>query len=283
MRKSQATRILTAAELARARGCLDRVLASSYFAQSDRQYRFLKFIVTETLAGRIERLKGYAIAVKVFDRDATFDPAVDAIVRVEAGRLRAKLREYYDREGRTDPVRFELPKGAYVIRIERQEPAAPASAKEFHPLRVKAARNGASAQLRSARDRPSLAVLPFANMSSHSEQEHFVDGITDGLITELSRLPNLFVTSRHSSFVYKRVSKRAEQIGDELGIRYLLEGSVQRAAERVRITVQLIDAASGAHLWAERYDRQLEDIFAVQDDVIQRIVDVLQMRFSPRG
>src|ERR1700689_964441 len=95
-----------------------------------------------------------------------------------------------------------------------------------------------------------------------------------------NRLPGLFLISRHSSFVYKGVSKRAEQIGAELGIRYLLEGSVQRAGERVRITVQLIDTASGAHLWAERYDRELKDVFAVQDDVTRRIVTVLQVRFA---
>jgi TolB-like protein len=123
-------------------------------------------------------------------------------------------------------------------------------------------------------------VLPFSNMSSDPEQEYFADGITDGLITELARLPGLFVISRHSSFVYKGVSKRAEEIGAELGIRYLLEGSVQRKAERVRITAQLIDTASGAHLWAERYDRELKDFFAVQDDVTQRIVNVLQVKFA---
>jgi TolB-like protein len=125
----------------------------------------------------------------------------------------------------------------------------------------------ASTRLQPIEDRPSLAVLPLVNMSSNPEQEYFADGITDGLITELSRLPGLFVISRHSSFVYKGISKRAAEIGAELGIRYLLEGSVQRAAMRVRITVQLIDAASGAYLWAERYDRELKDIFAVQDDV----------------
>jgi adenylate cyclase len=117
-------------------------------------------------------------------------------------------------------------------------------------------------------------------MSSHPDQEYFADGITDGLITELSRLPGLFVISRHSSFVYKGVSMRAEDIGAELGIRYLLEGSVQRAADRVRITVQLIDTVSGAHLWAERYDRELTDIFALQDEVAQRVVSVLQVKLA---
>ncbi len=270
----------TDAEIVKARSCLDRILASPCFVQSERQQRFLKFIVTETLAGRTDRLKGYTIAVEVFDRDVSFDPAIDAIVRVEAARLRAKLREYYDREGRTDPVRFELPKGAYVIRMEWRAPETTLSLQESPDARAKTVGHAMSTRLRPIEDRPSLAVLPFANMSSIPDQEYFADGITDGLIAELSRLPGLFVISRHSSFVYKGVSKRAEEIGAELGIRYLLEGSVQRAAERVRITVQLIDAASGAHLWAERYDRELKDIFALQDDVTQRIVNVLQVKFA---
>jgi adenylate cyclase len=270
----------TPAEIAKARSCLERILASSCFVQSDRQQRFLEFIVTEALAGRTDRLKGYTIAIEVFDRDVSFDPAVDAIVRVEAARLRAKLREYYDREGRADPVRFELPKGAYAIRMEWRAPETTLSPKEPPEVRTKRGEETNSSHLRPIEDRPSLAVLPFANMSSIAEQEYFADGITDGLITELSRLPGLFVISRHSSFVYKGVSKRAEQIGAELGIRYLLEGSVQRAADRVRITVQLIDTASGAHLWAERYDRELEDIFAVQDDVTRRIVNVLQVKLA---
>jgi adenylate cyclase len=270
----------TDAEIVKARTCLDRILASPCFVQSERQQRFLKFIVTETLAGHTDRLKGYTIAIEVFDRDVSFDPAIDAIVRVEAARLRAKLREYYDREGRTDPVRFELPKGAYVIRMEWRAPETTLSLQESPDARAKTVEHAMSTRPRPIEDRPSLVVLPFANMSSDSEQEYFADGITDGLIAELSRLPGLFVISRHSSFVYKGVSKRAEEIGAELGIRYLLEGSVQRAAERVRITVQLIDAASGAHLWAERYDRELKDIFAVQDDVTQRIVNVLQVKFA---
>jgi adenylate cyclase len=270
----------TDAEIAKARTCLDRILASPCFVQSERQQRFLKFIVTESLAGRTDRLKGYSIAVEVFDRDVSFDPGIDAIVRVEAARLRGKLREYYEREGRTDPVRFDLPKGAYLIRMEWRPPGTMPSPQEPPEARAHTVGQAISPRLQPIEDRPSLAVLPFANISSDSEQAYFADGITDGLIAELSRLPGLLVISRHSSFVYKGVSKRAEQIGAELGIRYLLEGSVQRAAERVRITVQLIDAASGAHLWAERYDRELKDIFAVQDDVTQRIVSVLQVKFA---
>jgi len=120
----------TDAEIAKARTCLDKILASPCFVQSERQQRFLKFIVTESLAGRTDRLKGYTIALEVFDRGVSFDPGIDAIVRVEAARLRAKLREYYEREGATDPVRFELPKGAYLIR----RPCRPGSS---HPKRAR--------------------------------------------------------------------------------------------------------------------------------------------------
>jgi adenylate cyclase len=283
MARSSRNEDLPDADVVKARTCLDRLLASPYFAQSERQQRFLKFVVTETLTGHADRLKGYTIAVEVFDRDVSFDPAVDAIVRVEAARLRAKLREYYEREGRTDPVRFELPKGAYAIRMEWRALQTVHPAQDSPDIRAQPVRHAASTGPLPIDDRPSLAVLPFANMSSDSEQEYFADGITDGLIAELSRLPGLFVISRHSSFAYKAVSKRAEEIGAELGIWYLLEGSVQRAAQRVRITVQLIDAASGAHLWADRYDRELKDIFAVQDDVTQRIVTVLQGKFAAAG
>ncbi len=118
----------------------------------------------------------------------------------------------------------------------------------------------------------SLAVLPFANMSRDVDQEYFIDGITEDLITDLSKVPGLFVIARHSSFVYKNMAHNIKSIGKELGVRYLLEGSVRRVGNRVRITGQLIDAASGGHLWADRFDRDLKDIFEVQDEVVGRIV-----------
>src|ERR1700722_11612514 len=191
----------TDAEIAKARTCLDRILSSSCFVQSERQQRFLKFVVTETLAGHTDRLKGYTIALEVFDRDVSFDPGIDAIVRVEAARLRAKLREYYEREGRTDPVRFELPKGAYLIHMEWRAPETMPSRQQSHEARAQTIGQAISRRLQPIEDRPSLAVLPFANLSSDSEQAYFADGITDGLMAELSRVRGLFLPSRHSSFV----------------------------------------------------------------------------------
>ena len=120
-------------------------------------------------------------------------------------------------------------------------------------------------------DKPSIAVLPFTNMSGDPEQEYFSDGITEDIITELSRFRSLFVIARNSSFHYKGQSPRVQDVGRELGIHYVVEGSVRRAGNRVRITAQLVEAESGNHLWAERYDRDLENIFDVQDEVVQEI------------
>ncbi len=116
-------------------------------------------------------------------------------------------------------------------------------------------------------NKPSIAVLPFENMSGDPEQEYFSDGITEDIITELSKISGLFVIARHSSFVYKEKSVSVKQVGRDLGVRYVLEGSVRKAGNRLRITAQLIDSGTDNHLWAERYDRDLTDIFAVQDEV----------------
>ena len=122
---------------------------------------------------------------------------------------------------------------------------------------------------------PSLAVLPFASMSTERDQEYFTDGLTEDLITDLSKIAGLFVIASHSSFAYKGRSLDVRSIARELGVRYLLEGSARRATGRVRINAQLIDAIGGGHLWAERFDRDADDIFAVQDEVTAKIVEAL--------
>jgi adenylate cyclase len=131
-------------------------------------------------------------------------------------------------------------------------------------------------------DKPSIAVLPFSNISGDVEQEYFVDGITEDIITDLSKVSGLFVAARNSAFTYKGTSAKVQQVSRDLGVRHVLEGSVRKAANRVRITAQLIDGASGGHLWAERYDRDLTDIFAVQDDIAHSIVDALKVKLLPK-
>ncbi|QKC83480.1 adenylate/guanylate cyclase domain-containing protein [Mesorhizobium sp. NZP2077] len=124
-------------------------------------------------------------------------------------------------------------------------------------------------------DKPSIVVLPFVNMSADAEQAYFVDGLTEDLITDLSKVPELFVIARNSSFAYKGRSTDTRQIARELGVKYVLEGSARRVADRVRINAQLIDAPAGGHIWADRFDRDLADIFAAQDEVVGKIVEAL--------
>ena len=125
-------------------------------------------------------------------------------------------------------------------------------------------------------DKPSLAVLPFANLSGDPEQEYFADGMVEEIVTALSRIRWLFVIARNSSFTYKGQAVDVKQVGRELGVRYVLEGSVRKAGNRVRITGQLIDALTGAHLWADRFDGSLEDVFDLQDKVASSVAGVIE-------
>ncbi len=129
-------------------------------------------------------------------------------------------------------------------------------------------------------DNPSIAVLPFSNMSSDRDQEYFSDGITDDLITALSRLPGVFVIARSSTFTYKGRAAKVQDIGRDLGVAYVLEGSVRKSDNKLRVTAQLVETTGGNHLWAERYDRPLKDIFAVQDEIVLKIVTTLKLQFT---
>ena len=129
-------------------------------------------------------------------------------------------------------------------------------------------------------DRPSVAVLPFDNMSGDPEQEYFVDGMTEDIITDLSKISGLFVIARNSVFAYKGKPTDIQEVSRKLGVRFVIEGSVRKSGDRVRINAQLVDGTTGGHLWAERYDRKLEDIFAVQDEVAQHIIEALRVRLT---
>jgi len=129
-------------------------------------------------------------------------------------------------------------------------------------------------------DEPSIAILPFVNMSGDPKQEYFSDGLTDEIIANLSKVPKLFVIARNSTFTYKNKPVKVQKVAEELGVKYVLEGSVRKAGDKVRITAQLIDALSGHHLWAEQYDRNLKDIFAVQDEITKKIITAMQVKLT---
>ena len=250
------------------RSQLERILESEDFAPSERIKAFLRYVVEETLAGRSERLKEYGIATDVFDRDESFDPQTNTIVRVEAGRLRRRLERYYLTVGQRDEIRIDLPKGTYVPLFRRVRAAVPPAAPDV--ATVPETTDVAAAVPAG----PSIAVLPFENLSGDSDQGFFVDGITEEIINDLTRFPNLRVMSRHTTFKYKGRHADTREVGQDLGVRYVLEGSVRKAGDMVRVTGQLIEAASGTHLFSETYDRDLsaQNIFQIQDDIAERIV-----------
>jgi adenylate cyclase len=174
-------------------------------------------------------------------------------------------------------VRFQDGGDISVKNIDR-----PIRVWKWHPDKTDVAANRSNAANATPYvETPSIAVLPFTNMSGDPEQEYFSDGISEDVITDLSKIAGLMVISRNSSFTYKGRSVDIRAVGRELGVRSVLEGSIRRAGNRVRIVAQLIDATNGAHLWADRYDRDLTDIFAVQDDVTRQIVDALRVTLSP--
>ena len=131
-------------------------------------------------------------------------------------------------------------------------------------------------------DKPSIAVLPLDNMSNDPEQEYFSDGLTEDIITDLSKVSGLLVIARNSTFAYKRQAVDLRRVGAELGVKYVLEGSVRKGGDRIRITVQLIEAANGSHVWAERYDRVLTDIFDLQDEMTRTIVNALEVKLTKK-
>jgi adenylate cyclase len=163
-------------------------------------------------------------------------------------------------------------KGFRFVGAVREERAPALAAPADAPAAAPAAQPAPALALP---DKPSIAVLPFSNLSGDPGQDYFIDGIVEDIITELSRFGELFVIARNSSFKYKGKAVDVRDVGRELGVRYVLEGSVRRGGDRIRITAQLVEAATGVHCWAERYDRKLEDIFAVQDEVVGTIVAIL--------
>ncbi|MBW4707472.1 tetratricopeptide repeat protein [Roseobacter sp. YSTF-M11] len=283
---------------------LHRILDSDVFAHGERQSRFLRYIVEAALEGRERELSQYAVGIDVFDKNETFDPTTDSIVRVEAGRLRSKLAEYYAHPGLNDRTIISLPKGGYAPMIEfvptrmklpETRPDRPSALSDLTrpvlaALVVAGLAMGAWFYGTSAppgnppqdagAGKPSIAVLPFDNMSTDEDQEYFSDGISEDIITDLSVLSNLRVIARHSTFVYKDRPASIREIGSDLGVHYVLEGSVRRDAGRLRINAQLIDVETEAHVWAERFDRDLTDLFEIQDEVSARVIAALEIALS---
>ena len=205
----------------------------------------------------------YGDGVNVAARlEALAEPGGICVSRVVRDQVRDKLDVAFDDRGEQQVKNIARPVRVFDVRIaaETATPAPDPPARASLPLP----------------DKPSIAVLPFQNMSGDPEQEYFVDGMVEDIITGLSRIKWLFVIARNSTFVYKGQPIDVKQVGRELGVRYVLEGSVRKAGNRVRITGQLIDTADATHVWAERYDRALDDIFALQDELTISVVGAIE-------
>ena len=270
---------------------LERVLASPGFARNERLSRFLRFIAQEELNGRGSELKESLIGIEVFGRKPGFDPKQDSTVRSEAARLRARLAEYYGDEGKGDTLVIELPKGGYIPRFRRNGPDL-AKADGGHPKRLQSSKKALATGLALAlagigfwlwnrgTGPISIAVLPLTNLSSDPANEYFVDGITDEIIRNFSILDGIAVRSQTSSFAFKGKPHNVHEIGRQLDVDYILEGSVLRAGQQLRINAQLVRVRDDFPLWSGRYDRPLTDVFAIQDELSRNIVNQLRLKLG---
>lgn len=250
---------------------VSRILASRLFTRSERLCRFVRFCVDLTLDRRSDELKEQLVGVEVFDRKGDYDPRTDPIVRVEARRLRAKLKAYYASQGKLDSLLIELPKGAYVPTFRMRNTSTPVI-QHSRPQRVSAAPG----------DR-SIAVLPFTNLSPEAGTDYFSDGLAEELIHLLTRIPHLRVVAWSSMSQLRGRDEDLEGLRQQLNVATVLRGSVRRTPGRVRVTAQLIDAESGAYLWSEAYDRQLENVLAIQEEMARAIVDTLRLTLAWRA
>jgi TolB-like protein/Flp pilus assembly protein TadD len=213
---------------------------------------------------------GINVGDVIVDADDIYGDGVNVAARIQA---LAEPGSVYISRAVADQVRGKLPVGIEALGERRVKNIA----QPIEVFRIGATTDDKDAKLPTT-DKPSIAVLAFSNMSGDPEQEYFSDGIAEDIITSLSKLPELHVIARNSCFTYKGKPVDVKRVGRELGVRNVLEGSVRKSGNRVRVSGQLIDAESGAHLWAERYDRELVDIFAVQDDITAQIVSALRVK-----
>jgi serine/threonine-protein kinase len=296
---------------------LARVLENRYFCHSARLSRFLRFAVERAIQGRSDELKEYIIGLEVFDRKETYDPRVDPIVRVEASRLRSKLKKYYLTDGKDDPIEIQIPVGTYAPVVlarqaEKNEPAPLDSSGDPPPhvaarrdWRIRALilslavslavtlalaisrREAVSASIaRSTPDeaieryRVSIAVLPFTDLSPGKDQEYFSVGLTEEIVDVLTRVPGLRVVPYSAALSRVEQKRDVRRMGRELNVAYMLEGSVRKDRDRLRISARVTDVFEGHTLWTETYENTINDVFAVQEQISKSMVASLRGRLS---
>jgi TolB-like protein len=277
------------------RQVLQRVLESPDFARNERLSRFLRFVVERSLEGRGSELKESVIAIEVFGRKPDYDPKLDSIVRTEAGRLRARLAKYYGREGSGDAIVIDLPKGGYTP-VFRSNEVTPSSLQKSWWRRFATVRNSAFGLVAVVLvalvgvggwcwdQRPPMplvvAVLPLESLGGDPANNEFADGLTDEIISTLSVIEGLAVRSRTSSFAFKGKPHNVPEAGQQLKADFILEGSLLRSGERLRVNIQLVRVRDDFVLWSDQMDRELTDIFAIQDEISLGVVNNLRLKLG---
>jgi serine/threonine-protein kinase len=267
---------------------IERITASRYFAGAERLSRFLRYIVQEEMEGRGGQIKEYAVAVEVYGRKPDYDPKSDAIVRVEAGRLRIKLEQYYTHEGRDDAVHIEVPRRSYAPVLSWQsKPEAPHQLPRRWLYITAAILVVTSSWLywRSWRAGSnvrffSLAVLPLVNLSAGDEMARFSESLTEEITNRLAATEGLRVAARTSASQYQGKPRDVSSIGRALNVGAVLEGSVQRSGSQVRLTAQLVATADGYHLWSEEYQKDEAHLLDFERLAASTIARTLGGRFA---
>jgi TolB-like protein len=266
---------------------LDRVLASPGFARNERLSRFLRVVVERHLEGRDADLKESVIGIEVFGRKPGFDPKQDSTVRSEAGRLRTRLAEYYSGEGSGDSVIIELPKGGYTPAFRPLRACEESKTRPRWPWLVGALAAFAVVVAATAwwwvqhKSAPvAIAVLPLTNLSQDPANDYFADGLTDEIIRNLSIIDGLAVRSQTSSFFFKGKPRNVREVGEQLQAEYILEGSVLRAGQQLRINAHLVRVRDDFPVWSGRFDRELTDVLAIQDEISRGIVNSLRLKLG---
>lgn len=256
---------------------LATILRSDAFSGATKLRRFLRFILGMYCEGRSAEIKQYTVGLHAFSLGEDFDPQNNPVVRIEAGRLRRRLAQYYANEGRNAQLLIDIPIGSYIPRIRKREEES------RHPV------VGRPAQLKSPEaayaavpNEHAIAVLPFENMSSDKELDYFSDGITEEIITTLSLYNDLTVLPRWATKQPNMQTTSLEQVAHTLQVRYILEESVRQARERVRITVRLNDATEGFQLWTETFNEKvtIDNILNIQDKIAKRVTSSLANEYS---
>jgi TolB-like protein len=252
---------------------LDRILTHREFHATDKMRDFLRFVVEEKLAGRASRLKGYTIATRVFARGDDFDAAQDPVVRIQAGRLRRALERYYLVGGVRDPIFIDIPKGRYIPYFSAQNAA---------PERRRSRSSMDARKPPGSPTGPSVAVLPLVNLTDDPEQQFFTVGLVEELATELSRFQDIAVIPCHQGSTAGELSADPVELGRTVGARFILQGTVRRDPQTVKVAMQLIDTATGKQVWADAYSHPVDAsrLIETQERIAQSVVAAIASEFG---